>query len=173
MTIAFWQHGHWEGIKNISLRKCMLRKQPENKTLDGLTTACTKREIYAARFGKTSRPWICCPHMRSLFHDREIKHFVYRKIGGKGKKVRTCLMHLQYTCNMKGVDATDQLWDTYSCITQSHKWWHRLFSYMLDTTINNMWIIHSDLRFRFLEEPLTHLSFQLQLANELSSILAG
>jgi hypothetical protein len=40
---------------------------------------------------------------------------------------------------------------------------------MLDTTISNMWIIHSDLKFRFLDNPLTHLSFQLQLANDLSS----
>lgn len=84
------------------------------------------------------------------------------------KREKSQNMHLQYTCNMRGVDAIDQLWGTYSCITQSHKWWHRLFSYMLDTTAGNMQIIHSDLRFYFLEEPLTHLSFQLQLENELS-----
>jgi hypothetical protein len=101
------------------------------------------------------------------------KHFVYRKIGGKRKKVRTGPMHLQYTKNMRGVDAADQLRGTYSCITRSHKWWHRLFSYLLDTIVCNMWIIHSDLKFRFLDNPLTHLSFQLQLANDLSTKWAG
>jgi hypothetical protein len=102
-----------------------------------------------------------------------IKQFVYRKIGGKKKKVRTSPMHLQYTRNMRGVDAANQLWGTYSCIIHSHKWWHRLFSYMLDTIVSNMWIIYSDLRFCFLEEPLTYLSFQLQLANDLSLKWAG
>jgi hypothetical protein len=75
---------------------------------------------------------------------------------------------LQYTRNMRGVDSTDQLRGVYSCLTQSHKWWHRLFFYMLDTTVVNMWIIHSDLSFRFLTDPLTHMTFQLQLAKELA-----
>jgi hypothetical protein len=82
-------------------------------------------------------------------------------------------MHLQYTRNMRGVDSTDQLRGVYSCLTQSHKWWHRLFFYMLDTTVVNMWIIHSDLSFRFLTDPLTHMTFQLQLAKELAAKWGG
>jgi hypothetical protein len=85
--------------------------------------------------------------------------FVWRKFGGKRKKVRTSPMLLQYTQNMRGVDTADQLRGVYSCLTESHKWWHRVFFYMLDSTVSNMWIIHSDLRFRFLEDPLTHMSF--------------
>jgi hypothetical protein len=89
------------------------------------------------------------------------KPFVWRKIGGKRKKVRTGPMHLQYTRNMRGVDVADQLLGVYSCLTRSHKWWHHIFFYMLDTTVCNMWIIHSDLSFWFLDEPLTHQRFQL------------
>jgi hypothetical protein len=37
------------------------------------------------------------------------KYFVYKKIGGKRKKVLTSPIHLQYARNMKGVDAADQL----------------------------------------------------------------
>jgi hypothetical protein len=74
---------------------------------------------------------------------------------------------------MRGVDTMDQLRDVYSSITRSHKWWHRLFFYMLDTTVCNMWIIHSDLSFRFLEEPMTHLCFQLQRGKELASKWVG
>jgi hypothetical protein len=92
--------------------------------------------------------------------------FVWRKLGGKRKKVRTGPMHLQYTQNMKGVDTADQLRGVYSCLPRSHKWWHRLFFYMLDTTVCNMWIVHSDISFRFLQEPLTHLAFQLQLVKD-------
>jgi hypothetical protein len=101
------------------------------------------------------------------------KPYVWRKIGGKRKKVRTGPMHLQYTRNMRGVDAADQLRGVYSSLTRSHKWWHRIFFYMLDTTVCNMWIIHSDISFRFLKEPLTHQNFQLQLAKELAARWGG
>jgi hypothetical protein len=99
--------------------------------------------------------------------------FVWRKIGGKRKKVRTGPMHLQYTRNMRGVDTADQLRGVYSYLTRSHKWWHCLFFYMLDTTVYNMWIVHSDVSFRFLHNPITHLSFILLLAKELSKPWAG
>jgi hypothetical protein len=96
-----------------------------------------------------------------------------RKWGWGKKKIRTGPLHLQYTRNMQGVDTASQLWGAHSCLTKSHKWWHRVFFFMLDTTICNMWIIHSDLSFRFLHEPMTHLSFQLQLTKALASTWAG
>jgi hypothetical protein len=98
-----------------------------------------------------------------------VRQFVWRKFGGRRKKVSTRPMHLQYTRNMRGVDTTYQLRGVYSCLTRSHKWWHRLFFYMLDSTVVNMWIIHNDLSFRFLQDPLTHMTFQLQLAKELAA----
>lgn len=101
------------------------------------------------------------------------KQFVYRKINGKKKKVRTGPMHLQYTENMRGVDTADQLRGIYTSLSRSHKWWHRLFFYLLDTTVCNAWIIHSDISFRFLEEPLTHLDFQMQLAKDLTAKWGG
>jgi hypothetical protein len=99
--------------------------------------------------------------------------FVWRKFGGRRKKVRTGPMHLQYTRNMRGVDTADQLRGIYSCMTRLHKWWHRLFFYMLDTIVANMWIIHSNLSFWFLHEPLTHMAFQLQLAKNLAAKWSG
>jgi hypothetical protein len=84
---------------------------------------------------------------------------VWRKFGGRHKKVRTGPMHLKYTRNMRGMDTADQIRGVYSYLTRSHKWWHRLFFYMLDSTVGNMWIIHSDLSFRFLMEPLIHMAF--------------
>jgi hypothetical protein len=70
---------------------------------------------------------------------------------------------------MKGVDTADQIRGVYSYLPRMHKWWHRLFFYMLDTTVSNMWIIHSDLSFRFLHDLIIHLDFQMQLAKELAS----
>jgi hypothetical protein len=40
---------------------------------------------------------------------------------------------------------------------------------MLDTTVVNMWIIHCDLSFHFLTDPITHIDVQLQLATALAS----
>lgn len=42
-----------------------------------------------------------------------MKQFVYRKINGKKKKIRTSPMHLQYTENMRDVDTADQLQGVY------------------------------------------------------------
>ena len=97
------------------------------------------------------------------------QQFVWRKILGKKKKVKSGPMHLQCTRNMIGVDIVDQLQGTYSYLSRSHKWWHHLFCYMLDTTISNMWIIHSDFNFQFLTNPIMHLDFQMQLAKALSA----
>ena len=93
--------------------------------------------------------------------------FVYKKINGKRKKVRTGPMHLQYTQNMTGIDTADQIQGQYSYLTRSHKQWYRIFFYFLDTTISNAWIVHNDLTFRFCEEPLSHMFFQMCLAKEL------
>jgi hypothetical protein len=99
--------------------------------------------------------------------------YVWHYFSGKRKKVPKSPMHFQYTRNMQGVDTADQLRRVYSCLTQSHKWWHHVFFYILDSTVSNMWIIHSDLRFRFLEDPLIHLFFQLQFAKDLAAKWAG
>jgi hypothetical protein len=101
------------------------------------------------------------------------KEFVRRKIGGKKKKVITGPMHLQYTRNMRGVDTAGQLRGVYTTITLSHKWWHRLIFFLLDTTVCNMWIIHSNISFRFLSDPLIHFALQLQLAKDLSLKWSG
>jgi len=47
-------------------------------------------------------------HAEAIFAPGK-RDFVYRKIQGKKKKVRTGPMHLQYTENMMGVDTADQL----------------------------------------------------------------
>lgn len=78
-------------------------------------------------------------------------------------------MHIQYQQNMRGVDSADQMRGSYKMLSKSHKWWHRLFYFLLDTTIENSWIMHSNLSFKFFENPMSHLDFYLQMANSLAS----
>jgi hypothetical protein len=70
---------------------------------------------------------------------------------------------------MRSIDTTSQLRGAYSCLTRSHKWWHRVFYFLLDTTVCNMWMLYSDLSFRFLIEPMTYLGFPMQLVKALAS----
>jgi len=93
-----------------------------------------------------------------------LKQFVYRRIR---KEIKIRPIHLQYLKTLRGVDRDDQLCVVYISLTRSHKWWHRVFFYLLDISIYNAWIVYNDVSFRLLEKPLTHLSFQLQLRKEL------
>jgi hypothetical protein len=148
-------------------------------------TATKKKEIGWVDYKMHREGKICCvvwkdkqpvvllsTHAEAVPPPRECP-CVWRKFRGRRRKVKTGPMHLQYTRNMRGVDTADQLRGVYSYLTRSHKWWHRIFFYMLDTTVSNMWIIHSDLSFRFLQEPLTYLAFQLQFAKELAAKWGG
>jgi hypothetical protein len=47
-------------------------------------------------------------HAKAILAEGQ-RPFVWRKFGGKKKKVKTRPMHFQYTQNMRGVDTTDQL----------------------------------------------------------------
>jgi hypothetical protein len=49
---------------------------------------------------------------------------------------------LEYTTFMRGVDVADQLRASYSSITRSHKWWHRVFFALLDITKVNIYIMY-------------------------------
>jgi hypothetical protein len=65
-----------------------------------------------------------------------------RRNGAIRKPILTSPMHLEYTTHMKGVDVVDQLWASYNSQTWSHKWWHRIFYFLLDMTIVNLYILY-------------------------------
>jgi hypothetical protein len=70
---------------------------------------------------------------------------VPRRNGAVREAVHTSPIHLEYTTYMRGVDVADQLRASYSCQTRSHKWWHRVFFFLIDTTVVNMYIIYLSL----------------------------
>lgn len=95
--------------------------------------------------------------------------------GAVRNPIPTSPMHLEYTTHMRGVDVVDQLRASYTCQTRSHKWWHRVFSFLLDTTIVNMYIFYKG----FLQmndrgkKPMTHLQFKTNLCEALLQNWAG
>jgi hypothetical protein len=94
---------------------------------------------------------------------------VPRRNGAVREAIHTSPMHYEYTTYMHGVDVADQLRASYSCQTRSHKWWHRVFFFLIDTTVVNMYIIYLSLlrRQQVPSRPMTHLQFKTQLCQAL------
>jgi hypothetical protein len=94
---------------------------------------------------------------------------VPRRNGVIRENIQTSPIHLEYTTHMQGVDVADQLCASYSCQTRSHKWWHQVFFFLVDTTIVNMYILYLAhlQQQRVPQRPMTHLQFKLQLCEAL------
>ena len=69
---------------------------------------------------------------------------VPRRNGAIWEQVATSPVLKEYTKFMRGVDVANQLRASYSSLTWSHKWWHRVFFAMLDVTEVNMFIMYLD-----------------------------
>jgi len=67
-----------------------------------------------------------------------------------------------YNNSKNAVDRFDQMVDTYSLYVKSIKWWKRLFFYLIDVTLVNMYMIA-----KAYKSDLTRLAFHQQLAAEI------
>jgi hypothetical protein len=45
---------------------------------------------------------------------------------------------------MRGVDVVDQMREYYTIQLQSHKWWHKVFLFILDSTLDNSFVLYSE-----------------------------
>jgi hypothetical protein len=85
---------------------------------------------------------------------------VPRRNGAVREAIPTSPMHVEYTTHMRGVDVADQLRASYSTQNRSHKWWHRIFFFLLDMTVVNMFIMYvaaCKTSFAHPRKPMTHL----------------
>jgi hypothetical protein len=92
---------------------------------------------------------------------------VPRRNGTVQEDIMTSSMHLEYTTHMRGVDVVDQLRASYSTQNRTHKWWHRIFFFLLDMTVVNMFIIYLAECKRRLQKPVSHLQFWVKLCETL------
>jgi hypothetical protein len=81
---------------------------------------------HALRIGFPCVPWNEVPHRN----------------GAVRENIPTSPILLEYTTIMKGIDVADQLQASYSSLTRSHKWWHRVFFAMLDIVEVNSYIMY-------------------------------
>ena len=64
-----------------------------------------------------------------------------QRINGKEEGVQMSSIHILYSLYMKGIDIVEQLQGVYSCQVAIHKWWHKLFFFLLDTIVVNMYLM--------------------------------
>ena len=88
------------------------------------------------------------------------------------ENIQTSTVLEEYTQFMCGVDVADQLRASYSCQVPSHKWWHRIFFFLLEVIVVNMYIIYLDsftnVKWeRTQETPMTHFQFKQSMSEAL------
>jgi hypothetical protein len=94
---------------------------------------------------------------------------VPRRNGADREHIQTSPVHLEYTTHMRGVDVADQLRASYCSQNRSHKWWHRVFLFLVDMSIVNMFIIYVDecKNDETPRRPMTHMQFRMELCKSL------
>ena len=66
-----------------------------------------------------------------------------RWVGRERVQFPTSPILLQYQARMRGVDLVDQQHQEYSTQLHSHKWWHRIFIFVLDSQLLNAYILYA------------------------------
>ena len=51
---------------------------------------------------------------------------------------------LQYQENMHGIDVVDQCRGYYTCALKSHKWWHRILTFIVDFSTHNSFVLYKE-----------------------------
>lgn len=94
-----------------------------------------------------------------------------RRNGAERPQIATSPAHLEYTTHMRGVDVIDHLRSSYSCQTRTHKWWHRVLWFLVDTTV----VIYLDIWKKKPKgnQPMTHLQFRSELCKSLTQNYEG
>ena len=69
--------------------------------------------------------------------------FAGRWVGRERVEFPTSPILLQYQAGMRGMDLVDQQCQEYTTQLHSHKWWHRVFMFILDSQLLNSHILYA------------------------------
>ena len=64
-----------------------------------------------------------------------------RWIHGSREAVPSTPQQVEYQTHIRGVDVVDQMRIDYSIQFHSHKWWHKRFFFIVDSWLNNSWVL--------------------------------
>jgi hypothetical protein len=77
---------------------------------------------------------------------------VPRREGSRRSNIRISSVLQEYITHMRGVDVADHLRGNYSCRTRIHKSWRKVFFFLWDLSITNMYIMCLEILVRLDEE---------------------
>jgi hypothetical protein len=114
-------------------------------------------------------------HAKPIVSEGEEIPRVPRRNGEDRPMIKTSPVHLEYTNDMRGVDVADHIRSNYSCQVRIHKWWHRVFFFLLDLTSTNMYVMYLDLWKKHSTggRSLTHLQFLNEICKALTQKWPG
>jgi hypothetical protein len=109
-------------------------------------------------------------HAKPIVTEGEEIPTISRRNGEDRPLIKTSPVYLEYTNNMRRVDVADHVRSNYSCQVRTHKWWHRVFFFLLDLTTTNMYVMYMDLWkvHGYGGHPLTHLQFLNEMCKSLT-----
>lgn len=101
------------------------------------------RQIYAVCWVDSKPVWLLSTATNPVDTNAVASRWVR---GNFGERVDfpTSLVLLEYQQNMRGVDVVDQQRVEYSVQLQSHKWWHRLLLFVLDSSLQNANVLYRE-----------------------------
>ena len=96
---------------------------------------------------------------------------VLRKLKGmRGQLVvPSSPIHTQYQEYMRGVDVSDQIRANYSSQLKSHKWWHKLFFFIVDQSMVNSYVVYCSQMEQLGLRVRTHMQFKIAVGKYLVS----
>lgn len=96
---------------------------------------------------------------------------VNRRKGSEKQVVPSPTCFAKYNKNMGGVDLADQRRKYFTSARKSYKWWMYLFSFLLDTSLNNSYIIYLTSNYPCQKKTFQLYDFKLKIIEELSETI--
>jgi hypothetical protein len=78
---------------------------------------------------------------------------------------------IHYKEYMKGIDVHEKMKGYYSTQTKDHKWWHRVFFHLLDTSLLNAYIMYKYAIKKASKRPILHYKLNYYVARHCKGML--
>lgn len=89
-------------------------------------------------------------------------------LAGTRQEIPTSPQQAEYQEHMRGVDLIDHMRQDYTIQFHSRKWWHKLFFFAVDSSLQNAWVLNRDDRVHRRERDTGgRLRFYLNVAKSL------
>lgn len=91
-----------------------------------------------------------------------------RWVNGERIPIDSTPQQVEYQTNMRGVDVMDQMCTDYNVQFHSHKWWYKHLFFVVDSWLNNSWVLFKHDRVTRMEKVYRKcLQYHLDITHDL------